>query len=503
MSIEKNMNTRIQHKHDIEANWDKAINFIPKAGEIIVYDIDENYNYSRLKIGDGVTNIKLLSFVNDNIKNSILQPDWNQNDETAADFIKNKTHYIGNGILLEATEAQEISNEMFDKFYMIQTDFSLTLGEKYKINYNDNNYECVAQAVPEGFINDPNSLALGNLSFIGGNNTGENFLIGVSPLFNQTLILDLTNADFRNLTIEGYGFVHTLDEKFLPEKYRKLIDTTEELSFQINENSNNIFSLNKNTLKTTSQYLTDSQKIQIRQNIGAISLQDIPIQTQTQVDLSEIDENNSSYVNGVLQDRHLPWYLPIINTDDFINYFGGGFTEKIFSFTLNDVTLLPQGYFTIENIDQNVITKIQEQEHILAFQINEEEKWIILPIFSWTDNKYPIYKSMDNQYAFGYIYHQIIFNCPIDFNKITVWSVGIAMDQGVSRMLNIETIPPQIPRRSEVKFLIEESIKNNMSIYNNIDYESTLAFDTSEIVFKNTSTTSVLGQAILGQLILA
>jgi len=56
------------------------------------------------------------------------------------------------------------------------------------------------------------------------------------------------------------------------------------------------------------------------------------------------------------------------------------------------------------------------------------------------------------------------------------------MDDGVSRMLNIETIPPQIPRRSEVKFLIEESIINNMSIYNNIDYESTLAFDTTEIV---------------------
>ena len=37
----------------------------------------------------------------------------------------------------------------------------------------------------------------------------------------------------------------------------------------------------------------------------------------------------------------------------------------------------------------------------------------------------------------------------------------------------------------------------------NIDYDTILGFDTSEIVFGNTSTTSALGQAILGQLILA
>lgn len=37
----------------------------------------------------------------------------------------------------------------------------------------------------------------------------------------------------------------------------------------------------------------------------------------------------------------------------------------------------------------------------------------------------------------------------------------------------------------------------------NIDYNTVLGFDTSEIVFNTSATTSVLGQAILGQLILA
>lgn len=59
---EKIFNTRIQHKHDIEANWLKATNFVPKVSELIVYDPDENFNYSRVKIGDGVTKVKDLPF---------------------------------------------------------------------------------------------------------------------------------------------------------------------------------------------------------------------------------------------------------------------------------------------------------------------------------------------------------------------------------------------------------------------------------------------------------
>ena len=99
MSIEKNMNTRIQHKHDIEANWNKALNFIPKKGELIVYDPDENYNYSRVKIGDGIRKVNDLPFVD-------VQSDWNQSDSTQIDFIKNKP--------LEETEddAMEMLAEM-------------------------------------------------------------------------------------------------------------------------------------------------------------------------------------------------------------------------------------------------------------------------------------------------------------------------------------------------------------------------------------------------------
>lgn len=60
---EKLLQTRIQLKHDIEANWDKAIAFKPKAGEIIIYDVDTNHNLPRLKVGNGNTIVKNLPFV--------------------------------------------------------------------------------------------------------------------------------------------------------------------------------------------------------------------------------------------------------------------------------------------------------------------------------------------------------------------------------------------------------------------------------------------------------
>ena len=61
----KRIKTRIIQKHATEVNWAKAINFIPLQGEVIVYDIDDNYNYERIKIGDGVQNVNVLPFFND------------------------------------------------------------------------------------------------------------------------------------------------------------------------------------------------------------------------------------------------------------------------------------------------------------------------------------------------------------------------------------------------------------------------------------------------------
>ena len=61
--------TRIQLKSDTEANWSKAgpkdgsNGFVPLLGELIVYTPDATHPFSRLKVGDGSTNIVSLPFI--------------------------------------------------------------------------------------------------------------------------------------------------------------------------------------------------------------------------------------------------------------------------------------------------------------------------------------------------------------------------------------------------------------------------------------------------------
>ena len=60
MATEKTLKTRLLMKTDTSANWSKATNFIPKAGEIIIYSDDER----KIKVGDGLTKVSSLKFVN-------------------------------------------------------------------------------------------------------------------------------------------------------------------------------------------------------------------------------------------------------------------------------------------------------------------------------------------------------------------------------------------------------------------------------------------------------
>lgn len=70
MTTIKTVKTRFIQKHDTETNWLKATNFTPLEGEIIIYDIDYTYDYPRIKIGDGATNVNNLPFITGVITNS-------------------------------------------------------------------------------------------------------------------------------------------------------------------------------------------------------------------------------------------------------------------------------------------------------------------------------------------------------------------------------------------------------------------------------------------------
>ena len=62
---EKSLQARIQNKIDLTANWEKATNFVPKKGEIIVYSDGGGTGIPKMKVGDGATKVGSLKFADE------------------------------------------------------------------------------------------------------------------------------------------------------------------------------------------------------------------------------------------------------------------------------------------------------------------------------------------------------------------------------------------------------------------------------------------------------
>ena len=111
MPATKTLNTRIIHKHDTAENWGKAENFIPNKGELIVYDIDTDYDYERFKIGDGIHSVNELPFADDDLRKNVENKvdkvegkDLSTNDFTDAEKEKLAAAVLSVGGILPNTE---------------------------------------------------------------------------------------------------------------------------------------------------------------------------------------------------------------------------------------------------------------------------------------------------------------------------------------------------------------------------------------------------------------
>ena len=138
--MSKTLKTRIAQKHDIEANWLLATNFTPMNGEIIIYDEDDNYDYKRIKIGNGTDNVNDLNFVvNKEDISTQVQADWNQGDETALNYIQNRTHYKYLGELIPLTKTYSVASASVS-FYGSQ-------GTQFKVTFNGVEYDVIGGKV--------------------------------------------------------------------------------------------------------------------------------------------------------------------------------------------------------------------------------------------------------------------------------------------------------------------------------------------------------------------
>ena len=91
---ESNLKARVINKHDIESNWSLATNFIPKQGEIIVYDKDSEHDYVRIKVGDGTTLVNDLDFIDKNYLYKIEQ----SLTDGEIDQVRKNLRLIGKGV---------------------------------------------------------------------------------------------------------------------------------------------------------------------------------------------------------------------------------------------------------------------------------------------------------------------------------------------------------------------------------------------------------------------
>ena len=142
-----------------------------------------------------------------------VQPDWNQNDETQPDYVKNRPFYedVAETVLVEESILSFTTPEGSFYYAAIPTTIELTAGETYKVSWDGATYECVCEFIRGSFV-------IGNPSIIGiGADTGDPFVI--SPLANDNGTEFYTKDASASHTISISVFAGELvkiDAKYLP-----------------------------------------------------------------------------------------------------------------------------------------------------------------------------------------------------------------------------------------------------------------------------------------------
>ena len=197
-------------------------------------DPDGNYTYKwnteickLLTIGEGISNTSAViedhSDILEKFKKEILeeageksiQPDWNQNDSTAPDYVKNRPFYTGNPV--ETVLVKESTITFADDGGVYMAEFPLTfeakVGDTYKVSWDGTTYEstCV------DFNSRP---GIGNLSIAGaGSDTGEPFLMIVDNGLGLTIGTTDTSAS-HTISISGVvQEVVKIDPKYIRDMY--------------------------------------------------------------------------------------------------------------------------------------------------------------------------------------------------------------------------------------------------------------------------------------------
>ena len=142
-----------------------------------------------------------------------VQPDWNQNDETAPDYVKNRPFYTGGPVETVLVEENTVSFADIGGLYMgeFRSPIEVTIGETYKIYWDSVVYECIC-------VDFNGHTVIGNLSIAGvGSDTGEPFFMIVENASGIAIFTTDTSAS-HTFSISGMVTpVVKIDKKYLPD----------------------------------------------------------------------------------------------------------------------------------------------------------------------------------------------------------------------------------------------------------------------------------------------
>ena len=159
-------------------------------------------------------------------------PDWNQNDETAPDYVKNRPFYTGNPVETVLVEESTVSfSEGRNGKYQgeLSSTFSATVGETYKVYWDGAAYECTCVTIKK-------IPTIGNPSIVGqGPDTGEPFVMGILNGEGIQIVTPETSASHTVSITEFAQEVVKIDEKYLPElPYMDKVNPTGTGAFSLN-----------------------------------------------------------------------------------------------------------------------------------------------------------------------------------------------------------------------------------------------------------------------------
>ena len=147
-------------------------------------------------------------------KIEVSKADWNQNDDTQPDYVKNRPFYTGDPVETVLVEESTVTFEDRGGIYGAEfpSTFEATVGDTYKVSWDGTVYECTCASL------DMSPPLIGNLSMAGpaGSDTGEPFVMAIMNGVGIQIITTDTSASHTFSISCVVAPVVKIDKKYLP-----------------------------------------------------------------------------------------------------------------------------------------------------------------------------------------------------------------------------------------------------------------------------------------------